>query len=71
MKRFKFTESGCLKHGVVGLYIVYCHNGSNLLGEVTGVVNDYENGKVFLEVKHFNGEKWPVSPEAKDVEVIG
>jgi len=53
----------------VGAQVVFTFPGHVLLGDVTGYVIT-PHGAVYLRVRHFNGEPWPVSPRAAAVEVL-
>jgi len=44
--------------------------GRTLLGDVQGARRDPVTGATLLEVRHFNGEPWPIDPVALAVDVL-
>ena len=68
--RLKFNKFG-LAQNPIGGHCTYEHEGRTLIGEVTGVVLEqgYCN-RLKLQVKHFNGEPWPVQPMAVLVDML-
>lgn len=69
MAKFSIPAHGLIP-GAEGAHIAYTIGDRyHLLGEVTGQRIDGA-GFVRLRVKHFNGEPWPVTPLAADVNVL-
>lgn len=52
-----------------GAHVVMRHKGRELLGEVRRAYRD-SAGYWRLDVRHFNGEAWPVAPSVGMVEVL-
>jgi hypothetical protein len=67
--RLTFTKHG-LAEDPRGLFVMFEYKNQTLLGEVKGVSRDAVTGAITLEVFHFNGEPWPVSPLACLVRII-
>ena len=67
--KFKFTKFG-MKSDPRGAHVTLAHKGVELLGEVVNAAYDSVCGCVRLEVRHFNGELWPIRPSALAVNVL-
>jgi len=53
----------------IGSHVTLDYDGRHLLGEVVGFVVDPVVGRL-LQVRHFNGEPWPLMPCAAAVQVL-
>lgn len=53
-------------HEWIGAQVSMEYAGRTLLGDVHGIVQE-RNGIIRLNVKHFNGEIWPVMPLSSEV----
>ena len=54
-----------------GAHVKLNYEGRTLLGEIVSI--RYRNGPpsgYFLTVKHFNGEPWPIQPNAGSVRLL-
>jgi hypothetical protein len=75
-RRIKFNRYGMLENPV-GLQVKLPwskHVAGFILGDVRGFrIERAPHGgeQIVLDVRHFNGEAWPVAPLARLVEVIG
>lgn len=67
--KFPMNKFG-LKVNPVGAQVVMQYQGRTLLGDVVGVERDEVCGVCRLQVLHFNGEAWPMSPTALAVDVL-
>jgi hypothetical protein len=52
----------------VGLQVTMLWQGRMLLGDVRGV--SPEHGCIALDVRHFNGEPWPIMPCIFEVNIL-
>lgn len=60
MRKIKFSRYG-MAENPKGYHVALPFRGRTLLGEVLSFVN----------VRHFNGEMWPIQAAASAVDVIG
>lgn len=67
--KFQFTKFW-LKHDPRGVHVTLSYHGRDLVGEVAGAEYDGVCGCIRLDVRHFNGETWPVRPSAWAVDVL-
>ncbi len=58
------------KIAAIGDYIRMEVGERLFLGEVLRREWSYDRGDAILQVKHFNGDRWPFDPAEKEVEVI-
>lgn len=62
------------KHGLAcdprGAQVSMQWQGRELLGDVIGCRRDPVTGSTLLQVRHFNGEMWPIEPVALAVDVL-
>jgi hypothetical protein len=74
-RRIKFTKYGMAEDPTrLQVKLAWGNASGFLLGDVVGyrLVNAAHGGQsIVLDVRHFNGEAWPVSPLANVVEVLG
>ena len=62
LMRPEFTKFGP-KHDYRGAHVLMrTPLGRTLLGEIVSLRRDEVLGTVLADVKHFNGENWPVAP---------
>ena len=58
-------------YDLIACHVTMEHDGRTLLGTVTGTRRSTAGDRTGrLEVRHFNGEPWPVSPRADAVTVL-
>lgn len=70
-RKIKMGRRGGLGENPIGLHVSFHSRERHLLGEVTGYFYSDTLGQVLLEVRHFNGEPWPIEPTFTAVNVIG
>jgi hypothetical protein len=68
MRPIKYDGFGNLAEDPTGLHVIMTYRGKTLLGEV--LYAETRNGIVWLGVKHFNGEFWPIQPMASEVSAL-
>lgn len=68
-KKFQFRR-GRLAENPVGHKVSLTLNGKTLLGDVMSANYNDVTGYVILQVRHFNGQPWPIKPTALAVDVI-
>ena len=69
-RKFKYNEFG-LTENPIGQYIAMpWKDGRILLGEVIGAHYDGIRGMLHLDVRHFCGDMWPISPVASAVNIL-
>jgi hypothetical protein len=68
-RRIKLGRYGLLENPI-GLQVALPFKGRTLLGDVVSVEIDEHRGMTFLQVRHFNGEMWPINPAIGAVEVL-
>ena len=61
----QFTRS-VPKHDYTGAHVVLEHDGRTLLGTIVYVCHDDH----LCEVRHFNGERWPLNPALSRLEIL-
>lgn len=66
--KIPLNEHGQMLVDVRGAHVTMTHNGRTLLGTIRAVRR--EEGIRFLDVQHFNGEPWPVSPYLWSVDML-
>jgi hypothetical protein len=69
-RRLKFGRWG-LAEDARHLHCVLNWQGRELLGEITDAFHDPVLSCTRLEVRHFNGEPWPIKPAAAAVRILG
>jgi len=68
---YRFTRGRFgLSDDPIGAQVKFTYRGRTLLGDVYEVYNDEVTGSIRLEVRHFNGEPWPLDPPAVNVDVL-
>ena len=67
--KFPFTKFG-IKVDPRGAQVSFEYQGRTLLGDVVGCYRDEVRGATHLQVRHFNGDAWPVEPLARLVDVL-
>lgn len=67
--KFQFTKFG-IKGDPRGAHVTLSYSGQTLLGEVIGAYYREVTGSFLLNVRHLNGEMWPLDPSALDVNVL-
>lgn len=69
-RKFKYGKFG-LTENPVGKYIsMPWKDGRILLGEIISTTYDEAHGMLHLNVRHFCGDPWPVSPVASAVTIL-
>lgn len=69
-RKLKYNKFG-LTENPIGLYVAMPYSdGRTLLGEVIGTQFNEIRGMLHLNVRHFCGDDWPISPVASAVTVI-
>jgi hypothetical protein len=62
------------KHGLVadprGAQVMLRLGDRIFMGDVTGATRNEVTGSIELDVRHFNGEPWPIRPTSRAVDVI-
>lgn len=59
-----------LKSDPRGAHVTMDYQGRTLLGTVIGVERAENRGMTLLQVRHFNGEDWPIKPHVLAVDVL-
>ena len=59
-----------LKSDPRGAHVTMEWQDRKLLGEVKGVYRSEARGMIHLQVRHFNGEPWPIDPHVLAVDVL-
>ena len=61
----EFTRRGP-KHDYTGAHVTLKHGERELLGEIIYICPD----EFLCQVKHFNGEMWPINPSLSRLEIL-
>lgn len=67
--KFEMGKFG-LRHDPRGAQVTMQHQGRTLLGDVVGAEYNHVLGSILLDVRHFNGEPWPIKPRCLAVDVL-
>ena len=69
-ERFPISPRGWILCDPVHAQVRFDYQGRTLLGDVREVYFDGTTGVQRLRVHHFNGDRWPVDPPPRSVEVL-
>lgn len=69
MRPIKISK-GRIAEPILHRHVSMTWKGRELLGEVIGLVYSHSRGYINLDVRHFNGELWPLSPAVSAVKLI-
>lgn len=58
------------KHDYRGAHVMLTHQGRQLLGEIVNMYRDPVLCAVLADVRHFNGEPWPITPALSALEIL-
>ena len=69
MRKLRFNKFG-LAENPRHQHCTLKWHGRQLLGEIIGTEYNATLGQTLLDVRHFNGESWPIKPAALAVEIL-
>ncbi len=69
MRKLKFNRFG-LAENPANLHCVLKYQDRRLLGEILRAQYNPTLGCTLLDVRHFNGELWPIQPAAIAVDIL-
>ena len=69
-RKFKYGKFGLTENPIGKQVAMPWKDGRTLLGDVIGTTYDDVRGMLHLNVRHFCGDMWPVSPVASAVTIL-